>query len=188
MLVLAEYYNSAASTPAKSAPRTTGFEVNLRLGLLDLDQFQLVPQAVAASIAISRRRSDSIAPLEFECFRVLPSKYSMTINAFPSVSPRSWIVQMFGWLRADGKADRLPHPAWRSASPPSRYELLPKMLLNLPLINLDHLAQLRYFPRLFSPVGGLHRPPIGGSSGPLFYQPDPLLLKCAKNSVRYQRF
>ena len=30
-------------------------------------------------------------------------------------------------------------------------------------------------------------PPLGPSLAPLFYQPNPLLFKCAKNSVRYHR-
>src|SRR5258708_11842207 len=36
---------------------------------------------------------------------------------------------------------------------------LSQMLLNLPLINMNHLAQHRYFLACFSLVGGLHRPP-----------------------------
>jgi hypothetical protein len=52
--------------------------------------------------------------------------------------------------------------------------LLSQMLVNLSLINLDHLAQLPSYllsglPQAFS-----------------FYQPDLLLLKCAKNSLRYR--
>jgi len=44
----------------------------------------------------------------------------------------------------------------------------------------ESLTQLRHF----SLVGGLHRRPLGPSSDPLFYQPDPLPLTCAENIVR----
>ena len=35
------------------------------------------------------------------CLSVMPSRYSMTMQARPFCSPMSWMVQMFGWFKAD---------------------------------------------------------------------------------------
>ena len=45
------------------------------------------------------RSASGLPPMR--CFSVCPSSNSMAMNGWPSCSPMSWIVQMFGWLSAE---------------------------------------------------------------------------------------
>ena len=60
-------------------------------GVEGIGNFDRQPEQVSVSMGLPAMR----------CFSVMPSRNSMAMNACPSCSPMSWIVQMLGWFRAE---------------------------------------------------------------------------------------
>ena len=74
-----------------------GHEDVCRLDVTMDDTFRWAASSASAiSIASDNRVSNSSGRSPIKCFRVWPSRNSMAMNAWPSSSPMSWIVQIFG--------------------------------------------------------------------------------------------